>query len=354
MSDITRDNTNYYYSNGQRIPLVRDPEAYSVRFRGGEKSDSTSLSLEARALLRRNSEHLGFVPNHNLQVYRLVQPQAEGPGPASPASTGPAGSPGPPPRSGGARDAMGRPPASVPTTPATPYVGRISNLFARLEAEPVIEFAAPVFKRGPAGDLMLVTRQFVAQFKPDVTRAKVDEYNARYGVHIVSPLDYARNGYLLEAPAADGATGPVALANLYHESGLTEFAHPDLITKRVPGAPLLRPSVPTRRRRIRPGSRERANRATCTRASNGISPARTSSTHGRSPAAAPTSRCASSTTALMWATRSSRARWRRSSTSSTTRPTRVRRARRTTMAPRAPAWPRQPASRRSGPRRTAA
>ncbi len=227
MSQITTDNATYYYANGQRIPLVRDPEAYAVRFRGGEKSDSTSLSDEARTLLRRNSEHLGFVPNHNLQIYRLVA----APSPDAPAAA--PHSPGPPPRSGTGREEVDRPPSSAaPATPAWAYVGHITQLVDRLGAEPVIEFAAPVFRRGPAGDMMLVTRQFVAQFKPDVSRAQIDELNARYDVRIVSSLDFAQNGYLLEAPAADGPTGPVALGNIYYESGLTEFAHPDLITRR--------------------------------------------------------------------------------------------------------------------------
>ena len=193
------DNTTYYYSNGKRIPLVRDPEAYAIRFRGGEKSDSADLSTHARTLLRNASEHLAFVPNHNLQVYRLVQPNLE---------------------------------VSADTSlPATAGAGR--QLFDRLVAEePSIEFAAPVYRRGGSGDMMLVTRRFVAQFKPDVTRAQIDELNARYGVRILEPLGFAENGYLLQAPQADGPSGPVALGNVYYESGLTEFAHADLITKR--------------------------------------------------------------------------------------------------------------------------
>ncbi|MGH8480212.1 MAG: S8 family serine peptidase [Gammaproteobacteria bacterium] len=229
MNDTTKDNTSYYYSNGQRIPLVRDPEAYAVRFRGGEKSDSTSLSGEARTLLRRNSEHLGFVPNHNLQIYRLVQPPAEPAKPATPPPGTGSGLPGAPPRSGAARTPG--PPVPPARVAATADARSTQQLFRRLEAEPVIDFAAPVYRRGASGDMMLVTRQFVAQFKPAVTRAQIDELNSRYGVKIVSALDYAHNGFILEAPTADGPTGPVALGNLYYESGLTEFAQPDLITK---------------------------------------------------------------------------------------------------------------------------
>ena len=217
MSENNTDSTSYYYSNGQRISLVRDREAYAVRFRGGAKSDSNGLSLEARALLRNNSEHLDFIPNHNLQVYRLVQPTISEAIPAPPGTTAPAGAP---PRPDVERNF---------TMDASPSH---ATLFNRLQAEPVVEFAAPVYRRGQSGDMMLVTRQFVAQFKPNVTRAQIDEFNASHGVTILETLGYADNGYLLEAPAADGPSGPVALGNLYFESGLTEFAHADLITKR--------------------------------------------------------------------------------------------------------------------------
>lgn len=217
MSENNTDSTSYYYSNGQRISLVRDREAYAVRFRGGAKSDSNGLSVEARALLRNNSEHLGFIPNHNLQIYRVVQPITSEAVPTAPGTAAPAGAP---PRSNAERNF---------TRDLSPSH---AVLFNRLQAEPVVEFAAPVYRRGQSGDMMLVTRQFVAQFKPNVTRAQIDELNARYGVNIVEPLGYVDNGYLLEAPAADGPSGPVALGNLYFESGLTEFAHADLITKR--------------------------------------------------------------------------------------------------------------------------
>jgi subtilisin family serine protease len=209
MSDTNTEQTTYYYADGKRVPLVRDPEAYAVRFRGGEKSDSIGLSMEARALLRNNSEHLGFVPNHNLQVYRLLQAAPPAAGVPADAAGAPAGRP--------TRDAIAR---------------DTMQLFTKLDTEPVIEFAAPVYRRGATGDLMLVTRQFVAQFKPRLTRDQIDEFNAKYDVRIIGPVDYAENGFLLEAPQADGPRGPVALGNIYYESGLTEFAHADLITKR--------------------------------------------------------------------------------------------------------------------------
>lgn len=190
MSENINDKTTYYYSNGQRIPLVRDPDAFAVRFRGGAKSDSAGLSTEARTLLRRGTEHIGFIPKHNLQIYRRVEPPAD----AVSMSPGP-------------------------------------RLFSRLAAEPEVEFAAPVYRRGTSGDVILTTRKFVAQFKSHITREQIDEFNSRHGVRILSALDYADNAYLLEAPETDGPRGPVALGNVYFESGLTEFAHANLIKR---------------------------------------------------------------------------------------------------------------------------
>ena len=193
MSETNTDKTTYYYSNGQRIPLVRDPGAYAVRFRGGAKSDSNALSTEAQFLLRTKSEHLGFVPNQNLQIFRLVAP---------PTGEGP---------------------------PALPE--GVDAARARLKAERVIEFTAPVYRRGNRGDIMLTTREFAAQFKPEITRDKIMEFNSRYGVQILRTLDYAENAFVLEAPDTDGPLGPVALGNLYYESELTEFSHADLIIR---------------------------------------------------------------------------------------------------------------------------
>src|SRR5687767_2117161 len=193
MSETNTDKTTYYYSNGERIPLVRDPEAYAVRFRGGAKSDSNALSMEARFLLRSKSEHLGFVPNQNLQIFRLVPPPT------------------------------GEGPAALPEG--------VDAARARLKTESVVEFTAPVYRRGNRGDIMLTTREFAAQFKPEITRDQIVEFNSRYSVEILRALDYAENAFVLEAPDTDGPLGPVALGNLYYESELTEFSHADLIIR---------------------------------------------------------------------------------------------------------------------------
>src|SRR5262249_32306947 len=90
-----------------------------------------------------------------------------------------------------------------------------------LGREEPVNFATPVFRQSPHNsDPLIVTREFVAQFKPDVTRAQVDQLNARYNVRIVRELDYASNGYLLEVPPGDSGLNAVVLANVYYESGL--------------------------------------------------------------------------------------------------------------------------------------
>src|SRR5262249_30696916 len=61
------------------------------------------------------------------------------------------------------------------------------------------------------------------------TRAQVDQLNARYNVRIVRELDYASNGYLLEVPPGDSGLNAVVLANVYYESGLVLFAHPNFV-----------------------------------------------------------------------------------------------------------------------------
>jgi subtilisin family serine protease len=172
-----------YYPNasGEAATLVRDPGKYTVRFGTGR----VPLSAEARALLRERSAPVTRVPHYGIIVYE----------------------------SDSSDDQHGA--------------------VMLLNREKDIDLAAPVLHRSAdsAQDIYL-TRHFVVQFWPEVSRARIDELNADHGVQIVEPLDYAENGFLLRAPAGVGGLGAVNLANLYRETGLTCFSHPDLISKR--------------------------------------------------------------------------------------------------------------------------
>ncbi|HYP40072.1 MAG TPA: S8 family serine peptidase, partial [Chloroflexia bacterium] len=102
-----------------------------------------------------------------------------------------------------------------------------------LDREEAVEFATPVYRRTPENqDPMFVTKRFLVQFKPEVTGEQIAELNARNNVRVAEQLDYAPNGYLLEAPAGTGAASAVSLANIYFETGLAIWSHPDFIKGR--------------------------------------------------------------------------------------------------------------------------
>ncbi|SNT07034.1 Serine protease, subtilisin family [Noviherbaspirillum humi] len=172
-----------YYPNATDPPvrLLRDPKKFSVRF-GLARS---ALSPEAQNLLRKHAAPLTRVDHYGIIVYEL---------------------------------------GSEPEQQQAVQV---------LNRERDIEIAAPVMHRGrQENDDVYLTRRFIVQFWPEVGRQQIDALNAKYGVRIISQLDYAPNGYVLLAPAGADGTGAVEAANAYRASGLTVFSHPDLISRR--------------------------------------------------------------------------------------------------------------------------
>ncbi|MCU7549898.1 S8 family serine peptidase [Chitinophagaceae bacterium LB-8] len=196
------DKNSYYYTNGQRIPLVKDPSVFAVRYKVGRDSRDGSLSQEASRLLHEVSENIGFIPYYALQVYRADHS-----------------------RLGASLPAYGNGERTL--------TAAVRNL----KSESPVEYAAIAFRRNKdvpvrnLDDLMFITREFAVQFKENISRREIDELNSRYRVEIVKELDYAPNGYVLRAPEAEGDNGPVVLANLYYESGMAVFAHPNFVQR---------------------------------------------------------------------------------------------------------------------------
>lgn len=95
---------------------------------------------------------------------------------------------------------------------------------ARVRSGPDISFVTTVFYRG--SNPVVVTDEFVAAFKPEVTRAQIDELNLAHGVTILERLTFAPNTFLLRVnePPLRGA---LDAANAYVESGLVRYAQPN-------------------------------------------------------------------------------------------------------------------------------
>ena len=149
-----QDKTSYYYANGQPVPLTPEPGQFALRF----NRSRSALSPEAMAILRSRVEPIVDIPHRQIKLFRTDDAER-----------------------------------------AVTVLGR----------EEPVNFATPVFRQSPHNpDPLIITREFVAQFKPDVTRVQVDELNARHNVRIVRELEYASNGYLLEAPRGDSGCMP--------------------------------------------------------------------------------------------------------------------------------------------------
>lgn len=120
--------------------------------------------------------------------------------------------------------------------------GQARTMAAASEEMPPAARVLRVFT-GEDGVPMIVTDEFIAQFRPEVTRAAIDAFNAEHGVHVVSQDEWERNSFLLAADPGSGEDG-LSLANAYQESGLTVYAQPNFTRamrrSSVPSDPLFR------------------------------------------------------------------------------------------------------------------
>lgn len=67
----------------------------------------------------------------------------------------------------------------------------------------------------------VVTDEFIAQFRPNVGKARIDEFNNANGVTIVRQEPFVRNQFLLRVESA--ASDALRMANRYQESQLVVF-----------------------------------------------------------------------------------------------------------------------------------
>lgn len=74
---------------------------------------------------------------------------------------------------------------------------------------------------------MILTEEFIVQFKPEVSRVQIDEFNAKNKVKIVSESEWQKNSFVLVIEGADADA--LTMANRYHESGLTNYAEPNFV-----------------------------------------------------------------------------------------------------------------------------
>lgn len=84
----------------------------------------------------------------------------------------------------------------------------------------------PVFESAD-GTPMIVTREFIAQFSPTMSRAEIDQYNSDNQVRVVSESGWETNTFVLEVQGTE--SDALGMANRYQEHEQVVHAHPNFV-----------------------------------------------------------------------------------------------------------------------------
>ncbi len=84
---------------------------------------------------------------------------------------------------------------------------------------------------------MILTNQFIIQFKPDVTREEIDTINSLNNVSVIERIKGEDNTFLVET-AEGNAENALDLANTYHNDDKVIFAQPNFVRLMKPMASL--------------------------------------------------------------------------------------------------------------------
>ncbi|MDK2964803.1 S8 family serine peptidase [Lacrimispora sp.] len=75
---------------------------------------------------------------------------------------------------------------------------------------------------------MILTNQFIIQFKPDVTREEINKINDSNNVKIIENINWEENSYLVETTEGK-AVSALEMANTYHENDKVIYAQPNFV-----------------------------------------------------------------------------------------------------------------------------
>ncbi len=170
-----KDNVSghFYYSDGKKIQLNPSSEYIAVRFKPGR---SATLSKNFNSMLA--SGRKKQLAKNRLTVFNLKQ---------------------------GIKN------------------DNISKMQNDLRNDPGIELVAPVFKAKDAS--MIVTDEFIIQFKPYVSENLVSSLCSSYNVEAVEKVSWSENTYILRVKKGDCLN----TANTFHGLKDVVYAHPNFV-----------------------------------------------------------------------------------------------------------------------------
>ncbi len=175
---------NYFYRDGQKLPLVKLPDAFALRLREGR------LPAELRAWTR-EGERLPPVALEKAYGRQRVTTY----------------------RVRGAAAARDRAMDALRRDGRTQYC---THVYRR--------------RRARAPDPLILTDEIVVQFKPDLTRGALRRLCRERGIVRVEPIPGLENGYLCRVTAQAGENA-LKVANRLYEAGLALAAEPNFLRR---------------------------------------------------------------------------------------------------------------------------
>lgn len=172
------DKGEFYYSGGEKIPLVRYKNLFAVKFKGEEALSSLSSILKRNKGLKLAESSKFF----EARKIHLLESCDEGDG-----------------------------------------------IIGCLIDDPELEYAMPVFVTG-ADEPLVMSDSFVARFVDKLSREEIDEINAKNGVEIVKSIGVNSNVYVLRVTGLKDRT-TLDVANGYYQMDVVEWSHPDWIRR---------------------------------------------------------------------------------------------------------------------------
>ncbi len=174
----------YYYYHGQRIPLSLSTEWISVRF-------EAALASESR---------LGIASQNS-----VVAPFSE-------------------------RMDISLPPLTLLKIRPSMENADVERAIASLRTAPGIVFANPIFDVGP-NTKQALTDEFLVRFKPHLSEADINFFNAEHSVQIVDKQNWKTFTTYLLKTVAGPQQNALDVANEYFVSGKVEYAEPNFLTR---------------------------------------------------------------------------------------------------------------------------
>ncbi len=170
----------FYYSDGEKIPLNVSNDSIAVRFKKGISQKNMRSQIETE---------------------KEIEPFSK-------------------------KEVLNEPEFVLLKVKSGIGADRISQIVDRFITKPDVEFVSRVFDQ--KGTKMILNKEIIVRFRPSATEKEIDELNSNLGVIVVKKGFLNKSDYILKIPFGVGGD-VLRIANTYHDSPIVKFAHPNFI-----------------------------------------------------------------------------------------------------------------------------